>query len=291
MDSLAVAVFVNAASAGSLSAAARRLGIAPMAATRRLATLEEELGVRLMHRTTRSVSLTPEGEAFLPFASTMMEASEAGRAIVAPSSEGATGMLRVTACGSIGRTVIMPLMPKLLQENPGLKIDFLLTDTVVDIVSTGIDVAIRIAELKDSTLVGSTLARNPRQLCASPDYLASRGTPTVLDDLAGHDCVTTTGTLHLPFIAHGKDHSIRITTRLTASSIEGVHEACLAGAGIAMLSMWHARPDIETGRLVPLALEDGTPKELTISALFPTNRQVLPKVRVFLDALRHALAD
>ncbi|MDE1149768.1 MAG: LysR family transcriptional regulator [Azospirillaceae bacterium] len=291
MDSVAVAVFVNAASAGSLSAAARRLGISPMVATRRLAALEDELGVRLMHRTTRSVSLTPEGEAFLPFAFTVMEASEAGRAIVAPSIKGATGLLRVTACGSIGRTVIIPLMPKLLDENPGLKVDFLLTDTVVDIASTGIDVAIRIAELKDSTLVGSTLARNPRLLCASPNYLGRRGTPRCLADLADHDCVTTTGTMHFPFMTDGGERAVRIPARLTASSIEGVHEACLAGVGLAVLSTWHAKPDIEAGRLTPIVLQDGAPKELTITALFPTNRQVLPKVRVFLDMLRQVLAD
>ena len=102
------------------------------------AALEDELGVRLMQRTTRSVSLTPEGEAVLPFAATMLEAAEAGRAVIAPSTSGATGLLRVTATASFGRTIIMPLIPQLLAENPGLHIDLLLTDTMVDIVSTGV---------------------------------------------------------------------------------------------------------------------------------------------------------
>ncbi len=290
MDSAGVAVFVNAASAGSLSGAARRLAITPMAATRRLAALEEELGVRLLQRTTRSVSLTAEGEAFLPYASTVLEALEAGRAEVTPSADGATGLLRVTACGSIGRAVVMPLIPKLLVDNPGLRIDFLLTDTVVDLVSTGVDVAIRIAPLKDSSMVGTTLGRNERILCASPAYLARCGTPASLEDLAEHDCVTTSGTTHWPFTVDGDERLIRIAPRLTSSSIEGVYEACVAGAGLAILSTWHARAEIASGRLVEVHVPEGEPRELAITALYPTNRQILPKVRVFIEAVKLALA-
>lgn len=285
-----VAVFLNAAAAGSLSAAARRMGIAPMAATRRLAALEDGLGVRLMQRTTRSVSLTAEGEAFLPFASTIVEAAEAGRAVISPSQNGAAGLLRVTACGSIGRTVIIPLITTLLDQNPGLRVDMLLTDTVVDIVSTGVDVAVRIGELKDSNLIATSLGVNRRILCASPAYLSRRGSPRRLNDLADHDCIAPTGTLHWQFNVNGEERSIRISGRVTISSLDGVFDACVAGGGLAVLSSWHAGAEIESGKLVQIDLKDATPKELEIWAVYPTRRQVLPKVRVFVEAMRERLA-
>jgi DNA-binding transcriptional LysR family regulator len=285
-----VAVFLNAAAAGSLSAAARRMGIAPMAATRRLAALEEGLGVRLMQRTTRSVSLTAEGEAFLPFASTMVEAAEAGRAIISPSQNGAAGLLRVTACGSIGGAVIMPLITTLLDKNPGLRVDILLTDTVVDIVSTGVDIAVRIGELRDSNLIATSLGVNRRILCASPTYLSRRGSPRRLSDLADHDCIAPTGTLHWQFNVNGEERAVRISGRVTISSIDGVADACVAGAGLAVLSTWHADADIASGKLVQIDLKDATPKELEIWAVYPTRRQVLPKVRVFVEAMRERLA-
>ena len=302
MDQASVAVFLNAVSAGSLSGAARRMGITPMAATRRLAALETDLGVRLMQRTTRSVSLTAVvrsgsavrlagGEAFLPFASTMFEAAEAGRAVIAPSTIGAAGLLRVTACGSLGRSVLMPLVPQLLKENPQLRIDLLLTDSVVDIVSTGVDVAVRIGDLRDSSLIATLLGRNTRILCASPDYLSARGRPKRLGDLSEHDCILTTGTLHWRFTSDGKDRSVRVSGRVSASNIEGVLDACLVGAGLAVLSTWHAESHIASGRLVQIKLKDAAPKELPIAAVYPTNRQVLPKVKVFIAAVKQNLAE
>jgi DNA-binding transcriptional LysR family regulator len=291
MDLAAIAVFLNVASAGSLSAAARRLGITAMTATRRLAALEGELGVRLMPRTTRSVSLTPEGEAFLPFAATMLEAAEAGRAVIAPSTSGATGLLRVTATASFGRTIIMPVIPQLLAENPGLRIDLLLTDTMVDIVSTGVDVAIRIATLQDSNLIATSLGRKPRVLCAAPDYLSRRGTPRLSGDLAGHDCVTPTGVTQWRFVVDGHERAIRVARRFTASNTDGVRDGCLAGLGLAVLSAWHVKADISAGRLFPAPLEDAIPEELTIWALYPTKRQILPKVRIFVSAIRQALVE
>ena len=285
-----VAVFLNAAAAGSLSAAARRMGIAPMAATRRLAALEDGLGVRLMQRTTRSVSLTAEGEAFLPFASTMVEAAEAGRAVISPSQNGAAGLLRVTACGSIGRPVIMPLITTLLDENPGLRVDVLLTDTVVDIVSTGVDVAVRVGELRDSNLIATSLGVNRRILCASPEYLSRRGSPRRLTDLADHDCIAPTGTLHWQFDVSAEERAVRISGRFTTNSVDGVFDACVAGAGLAVLSTWHADAEIASGKLLRIDLKDATPKEQGIWAVYPTRRQVLPKVRVFVEAMRERLA-
>lgn len=151
MDTDAIAVLVAAAAAGSLSAAARRLGIPPMVATRRLAALERDLGVRLMHRTTRALSLTPEGQTFLPFAQAMVEGEAAARASLGPGGSGrASGLLRLSAPASLGRKVIAPMIPRLLQAHPELRIDLELTDRLVDLVSSGLDLAVRIAQLRDN---------------------------------------------------------------------------------------------------------------------------------------------
>ncbi len=196
----------------------------------------------------------------------------------------------MTACGSVGRAVIMPLITTLLDENPGLRVDMLLTDTVVDIVSTGVDVAVRIGELRDSNLIATSLGVNRRILCASPQYLSRRGSPSRVSDLADHDCIAPTGTLHWQFDVNGQERAIRISGRVTISSLDGVFDACVAGAGLAVLSSWHADADIASGKLVQIDLKDATPKELEIWAVYPTRRQVLPKVRVFVEAMRERLA-
>ncbi|WP_316397172.1 LysR family transcriptional regulator [Bradyrhizobium sp. 33ap4] len=289
MDIDALNIFVQAYSAGSLAAAARRLKITPMAASRRLLALEDELGVRLMHRSTRSVSLTAEGEAFLSYATSMVETAEAGRAALAPSDQGATGLLRVTAAAAFGRKIIMPIVPRLLEENPALSIDIEITDGITDLVGRGMDVGIRIAQLRDSTLVARRLAPNQRILCAAPAYIERHGTPRTVADLANHDCITLSGVNHWPFQMGEKERMVKVEGRCSSNSIEGSHEACVGGTGLTVLSDWDIRPEVEAGRLVPIHLEDGVPRELSIWAVFPTARQVLPKVRVFVDHLMAAL--
>jgi DNA-binding transcriptional LysR family regulator len=289
MDIEGLHTFIQAHSAGSLAAASRRLKITPMAASRRLNALETELGVRLMHRSSRSVSLTPEGEALLPYATSIVEAAEAGRAVLTPSHRGATGLLRVTAAAAFGRKVIMPLIPSLLAENPGLLIDIELTDGVTDLVGRGMDVGIRIAKLKDSNLIARKLAPNPRFLCAAPSYLEANGIPSTVEDLADHDCITLSGVSHWPFQMADKERMVRVAGRFSSNSIEGAHEAVVGGAGLTVLSAWDVRAEIADGRLVQITLRDGTPRELAIWAVFPTARQVLPKLRVFIDRLESAI--
>jgi DNA-binding transcriptional LysR family regulator len=289
MDTRDLAIFVQAAAAGSLSAAARRLEITPMAASRRLAALEQQLGVRLMHRTTRAVSLTAEGEAFLPHAQAMIESEHAARAALAPTARGASGLLRITAPAAFGRKVVTPLVPDILAANPELRIDLQLTDAVVDIVGAGIDVAVRIGRLRDSTLIARRLAPNPRRLCASPAYVARAGRPEQLADLAAHDCLTLTGQTHWPFEAGGRRREVRVNGPLSSSSIEAVRVACCGGLGLALLSAWDVADDLAAGRLVALALADAEPEELAIWAVYPTARLIPPKVHAFIEALTRRL--
>ena len=167
MDRDLLCVLVAVAEAGSLSAAARHLRIPPMTATRRLAALEAELGARLAHRTTRAFSLTPTGQDFLPHARAMLDAEAAARAALHPDAR-ADGLLRVTSSIPFGRKRLVPLLPGLLATHPALRIDLVMTDRVVDLVAEGIDLAIRLAPLRENGLIARRLVAGPRLLCALP---------------------------------------------------------------------------------------------------------------------------
>lgn len=284
-----VQVFDAIADTGSLSAAARRLGLTPMTVSPRLAALESELGVRLFHRTTRAVSLTAEGETFLPFAATLLQASEEARACLKSSAGTASGVLKVTAPTVFGQSVIMPLLPALLAEHPALRIDLTLSDSIVDIVGLGIDVAIRIATLRDSALIARPLAPNPRVLCASPAYLKRYGTPTTMEALTNHRRIALHGMPYWPFMRAGEAVAIRADGVFSANSVEAVRTACREGLGMAMLTYWDVRDDLAAGNLCLLELADAMPEQLFITALLPTRQHVPHRVGIFLQRLEAAL--
>ncbi|MBI6743288.1 LysR family transcriptional regulator [Pseudomonas syringae] len=284
-----IEVFAAIASSRSLSEAARRLGLSPMAISRRLAALENDLGVRLVHRTTRSVSLTPEGEVFLPHAKTMLHASETARATLKADAGTASGVLRVTAPSVFGQTVIMPLLPALMQENPALSIDLTLSDSIVDIAGLGIDVAIRIATIRDSALVARSLAPNPRVVCASPDYLARHGQPSILEELRQHPCITLHAMPYWPFIREGEPVAIRAQGAFSANSVEAVRTACKQGLGLAMLTYWDVQQEIREGSLLQIHFEDVIPEQLSVTAVLPTRQRVPHRVRLFVDRLEAEL--
>lgn len=284
-----IEVFAAIASSRSLSEAARRLGLSPMAISRRLAALENDLGVRLFHRTTRSVSLTPEGEVFLPHAKTILEASEAARTTLKADAGSASGVLRVTAPSVFGQTVIMPLLPALMLENPALSIDLTLSDSIVDIAGLGIDVAIRIATIRDSALVARSLAPNPRVVCVSPDYLARHGKPTLLEELRHHPCIALHAMPWWPFTRNGEPITIRAQGPFSANSVEAVRTACKQGMGLAMLTYWDVRQEINEGSLQQVDFEDAMPEQLSVTAVLPTRQRVPHRVRLFIDRLEEAL--
>lgn len=288
MDVDNLRVFVAALSAGSFSGAARRLKLTPMAVTRRISALEDELGVRLLHRSTRAISLTPEGDALLPFAIEMVEAEEAAKASL--STDEATGLLRVSSPVTLARKVIVPMLARLMDQHPALRVDLDLNDSIVDIAGSGLDVAIRIAPLKDSALVARRLADNPKHIYAAPAYLARRGTPRHAADLESHECLTFSETTHWIFRDGPSERTIRPSGRFSSSGVDGFLAACIAGLGLTRLSAWDARDELLSGRLVRIDLEDAQPQSLSVWAVYPTRRHVLPKLRVFLDALQAELA-
>lgn len=291
MNSKDIEVFLMVSQMRSLTQAARRLSTTPMTVSRRLASLEQDLGVRLLHRTTRAIALTVEGEEFLPYAKTLAETELSARNLFSPDKQGATGQLRITAPSGFGRRTIIPLLPGLMAANPALRIEFQLSDDVTDLVGLGYDVAIRIAPLRDSRLVAHRLADNPRTLCAAPAYLQRYGTPHRLADLSRHHCLRLSGVVQWSFMVEGHLSSLSVEGRFSGSNVEGVRALCVAGSGIAQLSAWDIREELAAGELVEIALADAQPQMLAVWALFPTTRQLPARVTVFLEALKQAMKN
>jgi len=286
MDLADVALFRVIASVGSLSAAARQMGTTPMLVSRRLAGLEAELDVRLFHRTTRSLSLTPEGEAFLPHAVTLIEARDAARDAVSSGGSGLSGVLKITAPNVIGHSVVIPVVAELIADNPALRVDLVLSDGVIDIATAGLDVAVRVAEMKPSDMIATRVADNPFMLIASPSYVARFGTPATTEDLVSHPCIKLQAMDAWPFTRGGEAHRIRISGPLTANTVDAVRAACIAGVGIAMLTFWDVHKQIAHGDLQRIVLSDVEPLAVGIWAVFPTRAHMPARVRAFIDALR-----
>jgi len=281
-----VSLFCSIVSTGSLSAAGRQIGMSPMAVSRGLARLEEELGVRLVHRTTRSLALTSDGETFLPLAQAMLDAKDAAMAAFTDQTESLSGVLKVTPPNLIGRSLVVPVVAKLMAANPLLQADVTLSDGIVDIVASGIDVAIRVAPLQQSELIAVKLADNPRVLCAAPGYLEMRGRPEALSDLDGHSCLTLHGIGAWLFKREGEQIAKPMSGRFSDSSVEAERAACLAGTGIALLTYWDVAEDLAEGSLVEVTLRDVEPDRLAIWAVLPTRHHMPSRVRNFVDQMK-----
>jgi DNA-binding transcriptional LysR family regulator len=285
-----VRIFLAVVSAGSLSAAARQLDIGPMQVSRRVAVLEEELSARLFHRTTRSVSLTSEGEAFLPYATTMVEAEESAMGELKPSATKASGLLRLTAPSVFGQTIVLRLLPALLEQHPELRIDLDVSDHVIDIVGQGLDLAIRVATLADSELVARKIASNPRVLVAAPYYLQKRGRPCTLSDLEQHDCIALQAVPRWPLVIDNQLQRIRVNARVITSNVDTARSAAVQGLGLTMLTYWDVYQQLRDGTLLDITIQDASMEDLSVWAMTPTRRYVPTRVKVFLDALEQELA-
>jgi len=286
-----VALFKAIATLGSLSAAARQIGVPPMAVSRKLSSLEDEIGVRLFHRTTRSIALTPEGEAFLPFATMLLETKDAALAAIVSGESGLRGVLKVTAPNVIGRSIILPAMTRIMADNPSLKVDLTLTDGIVDIAGAGLDLAIRVSPLVSSELIATQLASNPRILCASPGYIERFGKPETIEDLVSHPCLTLHGMPTWPLVVGDETEWVRVSGPFTSNSVEGVRGACLDGAGIAMMTYWDVWECIERGNLERIELTDAKLGDLGIWAVYPSRQHLPRRIRTLIDALKDYLAD
>jgi DNA-binding transcriptional LysR family regulator len=218
-----------------------------------------------------------------------VDAEAGAKALFSPVTQRAAGLLRVTAPTGFGRRNILPLVPELLSANPKLNIDLQLGEDVVDIVGRGIDVAIRIAPLKDSSLIARKISDNPRIVCASPAYLQAFGHPETLADLAQHNCLRLTSVPQWVFERDGEIVSAGVEGRFSSDNVEGVRELCVQGLGIVQLTRWDVLQELNEGSLVEIILADVRPQALSIWAVLPTTRYLPLRVTTFIDTLKASL--
>lgn len=286
-------VFAAVAAQGSFTAAARHLGVSTSAASKYVIALEERLGVRLLNRTTRRLSLTEAGYDFREWCERIAaDVAEAERSVASLHAE-PRGVLRVNAPMSFGQLHLGPVLADFLERYPDVHIDMAMTDRRIDLVEEGFDIAIRIGVLRDSSLVARKLASTRRVVCAAPAYLARRGIPQTPDDLAAHNClghVPQRGAEDWAFNGPDGAFTVRAAGSLMVNNGDMLRLAVLAGSGIAMLPSFIVGPDLAEGRLRAL-LCDFEPPPLPISAVYPAGRPVAAKVRAFIDHLAACFGD
>ena len=286
--------FVAVATKGSLTAAAHAEGVAPAVIGRRIDALEERLGVKLLVRTTRRITLTHEGSAFLEDAQRVLGELVNAEASVSAGGVKASGHLRVTAPAGFGRRHVAPLVPRFVADHPDVSVSLNLSDRVVDIVNEGFDCAVRVGDLPDSSLVSLRLADNRRLCVASPQYLERAGTPRHPSDLARHDCLPLSSdasqTRGWAFTVDGEVAHLRPHGRLDCSDGQVLHDWCLQGLGIAWRSTWEVEDDIAAGTLVTVLDEHAAPPN-GIYAVFPQRRHLPLRVRLWIDFLKRTYGD
>ncbi|WP_271879349.1 LysR family transcriptional regulator [Phaeobacter italicus] len=293
MDTDALRLFVAAAERLNITAAGRDLGLAPAMASNRLAKLERELGTELLHRTTRKISISQEGAAFLPYAREVLAQVEAGRAAVGAGALHPSGVLRFAAPSSFAQLHIIPLLPDFQAIYPDITIDLRLSDTRQDIIEGSFDLALRSAPLEDSSLMGRKLADDTRILCASPAYLEHSGQPMTPDDLEAHRFLSWSSTSPRPIIHTDGQTAVLDPTKMMCRTIldDGTSQrlATLEGMGISVNSLWSVAQDVEAGRLVRVLPDWRLHDQSVLWLIYPKSNVLTPKVRCFMDFLINQL--
>lgn len=286
--------FVAVAAKGSLTAAAHAEGVAPAVIGRRIDALETRLGVKLLVRTTRRITLTHEGSAFLENCQRLLADLASAEASVSAGGVKASGHLRVTAPGGFGRRHVAPLVPRFLAEHPDVSLSLNLSDRVVDMVNEGFDCAVRVGDLPDSSLISVRLADNRRLCVAAPAYLKRAGVPKSPSDLMRHQCLTLSSdasqTRGWAFTVDGRLTHLRPGGRLDCSDGQVLHDWCLQGLGIAWRSTWEVEKEVADGTLQVVLADFAAPPN-GIYAVFPHARHLPLRVRLWIDFLKHHYGD
>lgn len=285
-------LFVRAVTDGSLSAAGRELGLSPAAASKRLNRLEQALGVRLMQRSSRRLTLTEEGSIYYERCVAIIADVDDANSAVGQGQREVRGQLHVSAAVDMGRQYIGPIAADFAAQHPHLKLRLTNSDAILDLFEHGVDVAVRGGNLTDSRLVSRRLARNFRVVCAAPSYLARRGRPASADDLPQHDCLMLHRPGHgiLPWILQTPEgpRTLRIDASITCDNGDLIRALAVAGHGLAFKSAWDIAADVQAGRLVPL-LADVILPEADIYAIYASRCYLPARIRLFVDHLQHEL--
>ncbi|MDD9929537.1 MAG: LysR family transcriptional regulator [Rhodospirillaceae bacterium] len=293
MDNVkAIRLFLQAAQSGSLSGAGREFGLSPASVSRQISALEDDLGVRLLNRTSRRLSLTEAGQLYLQRAERWLQDLDEMREEVGQLAVRPRGRLRVQARISLGTQYIAPLIPGLLAKFPELDIDLWLTDSALDLTEHGIDVAVRTGYQSDSSLIARRIATSPRLVCASPNYWAAHSVPRAPKDLAAHNCIIYRfGEAPALWTFRGPDDAateLRVDGNFQSNNAEALRIATLSGLGVALLPAWSIRDDLMAGKL-ERALADhvatATDLDFGIYAVYQSRRHLSAKTRLFIDHL------
>jgi DNA-binding transcriptional LysR family regulator len=286
--------FVSVATRGSLTAAANAEGVAPAIMGRRLDALEERLGVKLLVRTTRRITLTHEGSAFLEDCQRLLTDIANAEASVSAGGVKASGHLRITAPAGFGRRHVAPLVPRFRELHADVTVSLNLSDRVVDMAGEGYDCAVRVGDLPDSSLVSVRMADNRRLCVATPKYLKQHGTPQTPQDLARFDCLVLSSdasqtrgwAFQVPKGGATEVIHYRPNGPMDCSDGQVLHDWCLAGYGIAWRSIWEVEAEVKAGQLVAVLEEFAAPPN-GIYAVFPQRKHLPLRVRLWVDYLKH----
>ena len=286
--------FVEVAQRGSLSAAAREEGITPAMVGRRIDQLEERLGVKLFKRSTRKVTLTPEGSTFFEDCHRVLEELRTAEDSLTLGAKSASGRLIMTAPTAFGRKHIAPHLSAFIAEHPNLAITLHLSERLVDLKNERFDLAIRIADMKSADLIAAKLARNHRVVCAAPAYFKRAGKPRSLAELARHNCLVTSTEDGVAdtwsFQDKGRPVAVKVGGNLQCNDGEVLTRWAMAGEGLAWRSAWEVSEEVKRGRLVTVLDEFAIPGN-NIYAVYPERRLLPAKVKFFIEFLRKTFGD
>ena len=278
-------IFARVARTGNMSAAGREMGLSPAVVSKRVSLLEDRLGARLFQRTTRQLTLTEVGEGFFKRVVDVLSLIEEAEDFVSRRNTKPRGVLKVTAPTSFSRQHIAPYLPAFFLKYPEIELDIHLSDNFVDIIRNGYDLAVRIGELKDSSLVARKLASDNRVICAAPKYLKERGLPKRLDDLEFHNCLSAGAQEVWRLDGPDGQKSIKVKGNIRTNSSEFVRESLLAGLGIGLRSTWDIAEEIKTGELQVILPEHRGSSAVAVYAVYPCREFMPAKVNVFIEFL------
>jgi DNA-binding transcriptional LysR family regulator len=282
--------FVRVVETGSFSSAARQLRVGQPAVSKTVAQLEERLGVKLLIRSTRGLSTTEAGQAYFERATRSIEEADEADLAARGAGAGLTGRLRVSAATTFASLHIIPGLPGFLAAHPGLELEVVLDDRTIDLVDEGVDVALRMGRLAESSLTARRLGTEQRIVVGSPGYFARAGVPRVPGDLPAHQAIVylQTGDDAWTFTRDGAETLVALRSRLKVSAAEGVRAAVFADMGIAIASAWMFQPELETGAAVAV-LTDWALPPIDLWAIFPAGRVATAKARAFVGYFERRL--
>ena len=287
-----IVLFVKTVESGSFSAVGRQLHMAPSSISRQINALEQELGIRLLQRSTRSINLTEAGEIYYEKVNKVLTDLEEAKLAISQLQTTPKGALRINVAIPLGEKILAPLIPEFLKKYPDLKIDLMLEDRAIDLIEEGVDLTVRIDRLSDSSLIARKLAENTFVICGSAEYFTRHALPTTPDELREHNCIVNKNMHHSHswhFKKGNTETTLSVTGNFQANTGGALYNAMLNGLGLAMLPTWYVGEDLNKGNLIRVLdayqVSPPTMTDSAICALYPASKYLPPKVRVFIDYL------